>query len=29
MKKYLSSLPFNHIVTFEGTDCSFKETNAK
>lgn len=28
MKKYLSSLPFNHIVTFEGTDCSFKETNA-
>lgn len=28
MNKYLLSLPFNHIVTFEGTDCSFKETNA-
>lgn len=25
----LREIPFKYIVTFEGTDCSFKETNAK
>lgn len=25
----LQSIPFKYMVTFEGTDCSFKETNAK
>ena len=25
----LREIPFNYMVTFEGTDCSFKETNAK
>lgn len=28
-KRELKSIPFKYIVTFEGTDCSFKETNAK
>ena len=25
----LREIPFKYMVTFEGTDCSFKETNAK
>lgn len=29
IKRELKSIPFKYIVTFEGTDCSFKETNAK
>lgn len=28
IKRELKSIPFKYIVTFEGTDCSFKETNA-
>lgn len=28
VKRELKSIPFKYIVTFEGTDCSFKETNA-
>lgn len=28
VKRELKSIPFKYMVTFEGTDCSFKETNA-